>query len=79
MPVQVCSLRAEERVNLSHFIVREVQARNGVLVPGASLCPGTRNPPASLVSRSLKCQKGKGRGPGVGKVSEEWLPSLGNG
>jgi len=35
MPVWVCSLRAEERVEIRHFIRSEVQARNGVLAPGA--------------------------------------------
>lgn len=82
MPVRVDSLRAEERVNLRQFIVSEVPAKNGVLVPGTSqgtLCLGTRNPPASLTLRSWKCQKEKERGPGVGNVSEEWLPSLRSG
>lgn len=78
MPVWVCSLRAEQRVNLRRFIVSEVQARNEVLVPGASLCLGTQNPPASLALWGWKCQKEE-RGPGVGKVPEEWLPSLGSG
>lgn len=41
VPVRMCSLRAEERAYVRHFIATRVQARDGVFVPGTSLRPDT--------------------------------------
>lgn len=60
------------------FIASRIQARNGVRVPGTALSPDTWNSHASLTLESWNGQKEKERGPGVEKVFQEWLPSLGS-
>lgn len=83
MPVQVCGFMAVGRVNLKLFLVSKEQGRNEVPVPEAAPCPETLIPPDSLVGEEKGKWEWKGqkeeRGRGVGKVSEEWQPSLGSG